>query len=271
MKEKDRLDTILVRQGYYPSKEKAQAAIMAGLVRVNGEKAEKAGQRFNSDLTIDIAGNLSPFVSRGGLKLAKALTSFQINVKDKVCIDVGASTGGFTDCLLQNGARKVYAVDVGYGQLAWELRNDQRVIVMERTNIRFAQREWFSEQLQFAAIDVSFISLRIVIPPVMGVLLPGSELVCLIKPQFEVGKDLIGKKGVVKDPETHIKCLVELYSFFSSNNILLKNLTYSPVKGPQGNIEFLAHLVGTDTGIDPDPERLTFIHQVVSEAHIMLN
>jgi len=239
---KERLDLILVNKGYYPTREKAKAAIMSGNVFINGEKEDKPGAKFDDDIIIEIKQNPLPYVSRGGLKLEKALREFEIDLQDKVALDIGASTGGFTDCMLKNGARKVYAIDVGYGQLAWELRKDPRVVCMERTNIRYVTLEDIGEEADFASIDVSFISLKKVVPVVKNLLAEGSSIICLIKPQFEAGRDKVGKHGVVRDKNIHFDVLVDVLNFCGNEGLKISNVTFSPIKGPEGNIEFLAHL-----------------------------
>jgi len=239
---KKRLDVLLVEKGFYPTREKAQAAIMAGVIMVGEEKIDKAGTKIEENIEIRILGNNCPYVSRGGLKLAKALASFPLVLQDKVFLDVGASTGGFTDCSLQNGARKVYAVDVGYGQLAWSLRQDFRVINMERTNIRYLTPDQLEEKADIATIDVAFISLDKVLPAVKELLKDDGEIVALVKPQFEAGKGKIGKKGVIKDPKIHLEVLQNVISFTKSLQLVIKGLTYSPIKGPEGNIEFLLYI-----------------------------
>jgi 23S rRNA (cytidine1920-2'-O)/16S rRNA (cytidine1409-2'-O)-methyltransferase len=266
VKTKERLDTILFERNLYPSREKARAAVMAGLVRVNGQRADKPGQKYDPDIQIEAKGDAIPYVSRGGLKLEKALQYFSIQVEGRICMDVGASTGGFTDCLLQHGAKKVYAVDVGYGQLDWKLRSDPRVVVHERTNIRHMSPDSVEDRIDLAVIDVSFISLTKVLPAVKNMLIPNGEIVCLIKPQFEAGREAVGKKGVVKDPTTHIKCLQALFEFFSEISLNVQGLTYSPVTGPEGNIEFLVHLSADNGGILL-ADAMNRIHSVVAEAH----
>lgn len=242
MKQKERLDTLLVQQGLAESRTKAQALIMAGEVFVAGQKCDKPGTAFSPETAIEVRAEVCPYVSRGGLKLAGALQRFGICVEGCVCSDSGASTGGFTDCLLQNGAAKVYAIDVGYGQLAWKIRNDPRVVCMERTNIRYVTPEQIGEPLDFSVIDVSFISLRLVLPAIIQLLKPTGQVVCLIKPQFEAGKEKVGKHGVVRDPATHEEVLRGFAETVRELDLTLCGLTYSPVKGPEGNIEFLAHL-----------------------------
>ena len=242
MKHKERLDVLLVSLGLAESRAKAQATIMAGEVYVNGQKADKSGMEVDITANIEVRGSACPYVSRGGLKLEKALRNFGVDPTGYVCSDSGASTGGFTDCLLQQGASKVFAIDVGYGQLAWKIRNDPRVVVMERTNIRYVTLEDLGEPLDLSVIDVSFISLGLVLPVVKTLLKPTGQVLCLIKPQFEAGKDKVGKKGVVRDPAVHEEVLQNFISLAKSLDFTIRNLTFSPVKGPEGNIEFLAHL-----------------------------
>ncbi|SEF82526.1 23S rRNA (cytidine1920-2'-O)/16S rRNA (cytidine1409-2'-O)-methyltransferase [Caloramator fervidus] len=240
--EKERLDVLLVQKGFFETREKARKNIMAGLVFVNGVRIDKAGEKIDVNAHIEVKGNAIPYVSRGGLKLEKAILSFKIDLKDKIAIDVGASTGGFTDCMLKNGARKVYAIDVGYGQLAWELRNDPRVVVMERTNIRFVKRDDIGELADFSSIDVSFISLKLVLPVVKELLKEDGEIVALIKPQFEAGREKVGKKGVVKDPKVHEEVIKQIAHFSLEKGFTIKGLDFSPIKGPEGNIEYLIYL-----------------------------
>lgn len=242
MKEKIRLDAAVFERGFSESRERAKALIMAGVVYVNQQKADKPGMTVTPEDQIEVRDNPLKYVSRGGLKLEKAMASFPIDLTGLVCADIGASTGGFTDCMLQNGASKVYAVDVGYGQLAWKLRTDPRVINLERTNFRYVTEEQIPEKLDFASVDVSFISLRLILPVLFGLLKPGAEAVCLIKPQFEAGKDAVGKKGVVRDKSVHINVLETVTAFMLECGFSLLGLTYSPVKGPEGNIEYLAYL-----------------------------
>ena len=248
MKSKERLDMLLVQRGLCESRSKAQAVIMSGQVFVDGQKCDKAGTAVESGAEIEIRGNHCPFVSRGGLKLEKALRDFGVDPTGYVCSDSGASTGGFTDCLLQKGAKKVFAIDVGYGQLAWSIRTDPRVVCMERTNIRYVTPEDLGEPLDLSVVDVSFISLRIVLPAIRKLLKPTGQILCLIKPQFEAGKDKVGKKGVVRDPAIHREVLEQFVALAGELNMTLRNLTFSPVKGPEGNIEFLGHLSMEDTG-----------------------
>lgn len=240
---KERLDVLLVKNGIFASRERARTTIMAGKVLVNEVKIEKPGTLVLENAKIRLLGEVHPYVSRGGLKLQKALQKFRILLKGKVMVDVGASTGGFTDCALQSGAAKVYSIDVGYGQLDWKLRQDPRVVVLERTNVRNVTLEEFTDVIDFVSIDVSFISLRLVLPAVKRFLKSDGEVVCLVKPQFEAGKDRIGKKGVVKDPKIHIAILSEIMEVFRQNQFGIKALTFSPITGPEGNIEFLAYLI----------------------------
>ena len=255
---KERLDLLLVEKGLAPSREKAKAVIMAGIVYVDGQKADKAGEMVPREADIQVRGNALPYVSRGGLKLEKAMQEFPIRLEGAVCADIGASTGGFTDCMLQNGAAKVYAIDVGYGQLAWSLRSDPRVVNLERTNIRYVTREQVPQELDFFSVDVSFISLRLVLPVAFSLLKEGGQGVCLIKPQFEAGRELVGKKGVVRDPSTHRMVIEKAAAFARETGFDLLGLSYSPIKGPEGNIEYLLYLQkGTGkSALDPDAPRL---------------
>lgn len=253
MKIKKRLDVLLTEQGYADTRSKAQAIIMAGQVYVNGQKADKSGISYEETVQLEVRGDVCPYVSRGGWKLEKALRDFGVKPDGFVCSDSGASTGGFTDCLLQQGASKVFAIDVGYGQLDWKIRSDPRVVVMERTNIRYVTPEDLGEQLDLSVIDVSFISLSIVLPTIKTLLKPTGQVLCLIKPQFEAGREKVGKKGVVRDPETHKEVLDNFVSLADSLGFTIMGLTFSPVKGPEGNIEFLGHLsMGENEGIRPD-------------------
>ncbi|WP_145331815.1 TlyA family RNA methyltransferase [Paenibacillus xylanexedens] len=239
---KERIDVLLVEQGYYESREKAKAAIMAGLVYANNEPIEKAGMKIPRDAQLKVKGSVHPYVGRGGLKLEKAIRHFNLNMNDLVMLDIGSSTGGFTDCALQHGASHVYAIDVGYNQLDWSLRNDERVTVMERTNFRYVTPEDLSGPVpNFASIDVSFISLRIILPPLLALLQRPADIVALIKPQFEAGRDKVGKSGVVRDPKVHKDVLQTMLHFASQLGLNLKGLTFSPITGGEGNIEFLAH------------------------------
>ncbi len=266
MKIKKRLDVLLVERGLSENRTKAQAVIMSGLVDVNGQRADKPGVSYEETVDIQIRGAACPYVSRGGLKLEKALRDFGVHPADYVCSDSGASTGGFTDCLLHQGAKKVFAIDVGYGQLDWKIRNDPRVVVMERTNIRYVTPEDLGEPLDLSVIDVSFISLKIVLPAIKNLLKPGQgQVLCLIKPQFEAGRDKVGKKGVVREPETHKEVLDNFVALAGELGFTILGLTFSPVKGPEGNIEFLGHLTLADVpGILPDTA------DVVAQAHAAL-
>ena len=239
---KERLDVLLVNRGLAASREKAKAVIMAGIVYVDGQKEDKAGATFADTVNIEVRGNTLKYVSRGGLKLEKAMSHFGLSLEGKVCMDVGASTGGFTDCMLQNGAVKVYSIDVGHGQLDWKLRNDPRVVCMERTNIRYVTPEDIGEPASFVSIDVSFISLTKVLTPVRELLAENGEIVCLIKPQFEAGREKVGKKGVVRDPKVHLEVIRAVMDFASSIGFEILHLEFSPIKGPEGNIEYLLHL-----------------------------
>ena len=266
MKVKKRLDVLLTERMYADSRSKAQAIIMSGNVYVDGQKADKPGISYEETGDIEVRGAVCPYVSRGGLKLEKALRDFGVNPEGYVCSDSGASTGGFTDCLLQQGAKKVFAIDVGYGQLDWKIRSDERVVVMERTNIRYVTPADLGEPLDLSVIDVSFISLKIVLPAIQALLKPTGQVVCLIKPQFEAGRDKVGKKGVVREPATHREVLDGFVALANELNFRILGLTYSPVKGPEGNIEFLGHLTLADLpGIEPDTA------QVVAQAHQALD
>ena len=242
MSEKKRLDVLLVERGLADTRQKARATIMSGVVFVDGQRADKAGLNLAGDAEIEVRGNALPYVSRGGLKLEKALRAFDLSLDGLVCADIGASTGGFTDCMLQNGARKVYAVDVGYGQLDWRLRCDKRVVCMERTNARYLTREQVPDELDFASVDVSFISLRLILPAVCGLLRDGGHVVCLVKPQFEAGREKVGKKGVVRDPAVHLEVLEHFLTHARDSGFKVLGLTYSPIRGPEGNIEYLGYL-----------------------------
>ena len=262
MKIKKRLDVLLVEQGYADTRSKAQAIIMSGQVYVDGQKADKPGMSFDVALPIEVRGAACPYVSRGGLKLEKALRDFGVDPTGYVCSDSGASTGGFTDCLLQQGASKVFAIDVGYGQLDWKIRSDPRVVVMERTNVRYVTPEQLGEPLDLSVVDVSFISLKIVLPVIKTFLKSTGQVLCLIKPQFEAGKEKVGKKGVVRDPIVHKEVLDNFVELAKSLDFTILGLTFSPVKGPEGNIEFLGHLTCEHAkGIVPDTALL------VQQAH----
>ncbi len=240
--QKKRLDVILFEKGLAQSRERAKSLIMSGVVFVNDERIDKAGATVFEDAKIEVKGNTLNYVSRGGLKLEKAMQLFPITLENKICMDIGASTGGFTDCMLQNGAVKVYAIDVGYGQLAWKLRCDERVVNLERTNVRYLTHEQVSEPIDFISIDVSFISLKLVLPVAKEFLADEGELVCLIKPQFEAGRENVGKKGVVRDKNVHTDVVDSIISFALELKYDVKGLTFSPVKGPEGNIEYLLYI-----------------------------
>lgn len=268
---KKRLDLLLVERALAPSREKAKAYIMSGCVFVDGQKEDKAGTMFQDTVNIEVRGNTLPYVSRGGLKLEKAMQHFDITLDGKVCMDVGASTGGFTDCMLQNGGVKVYSIDVGYGQLDWKLRNDQRVVCMEKTNIRYVLPEHIQEPAAFSSIDVSFISLTKVLLPVRNLLTEDGEIVCLIKPQFEAGREKVGKKGVVRDPAVHREVIEKVIDYSLSIALEPCHLSFSPIKGPEGNIEYLLHLKkrpeGTEVAVSPE----VLPQEVVREAHSTLD
>ena len=242
MTEKTRLDIALFERGFAESREKAKALIMAGIVFVNNQKSDKAGNTVKPDDIIEVRGETLKYVSRGGLKLEKAVESFNISLEGCVCADIGASTGGFTDCMLQNGAAKVYSIDVGYGQLAWKLRTDERVVNLERTNFRYVTREQVPDELDFASVDVSFISLYHIFPTLRTLLKEGGRAVCLIKPQFEAGRENVGKKGVVRDKTVHIAVIEKIIGLIAENNFSLLGLDFSPIKGPEGNIEYLCFI-----------------------------
>lgn len=262
MAEKERIDILLVEKGLIESREKAKAIIMSGQVYVNSQKVNKAGDKVDVTAEIEVRESLR-YVSRGGLKLEKAIKVFDIDLNGKVCLDIGASTGGFTDCMLQNGAIKVYSIDVGYGQLAWILRQDSRVVSMERTNIRHVKPEDLDEQADFASIDVSFISLSKVLRPAKDLLNENAKLICLIKPQFEAGREKVGKKGVVRDPEVHKEVIENVINFAEEYGFFLKGLDFSPIKGPEGNIEYLAYLCREKNDIDA----FGLVNTVVVESH----
>ena len=239
---KKRLDMMLVERALAPSREKAKAYIMAGQVYVDGQKEDKAGSMFTETVKVEVRGNTLPYVSRGGLKLEKAMNEFDVSLEGKVCMDVGASTGGFTDCMLQNGGVKVYSIDVGYGQLDWKLRNDPRVVCMEKTNIRYVVPEDIQEKPAFSSIDVSFISLTKILIPARNLLKTGGQMVCLIKPQFEAGRGKVGKNGVVREPQIHEEVIRKIIDYADSIGFEVLHLEYSPIKGPEGNIEYLLHI-----------------------------
>lgn len=248
MSEKTRLDVAVFERGFAETREKAKAMIMAGSVYLNGQKALKGGVNVKETDVIEVRGAVNPFVSRGGLKLNKAVSSFGLDLKDCICMDIGASTGGFTDCMLTNGAKKVYAIDVGYGQLAWKLRCDERVVNLERTNFRYVTREQVPDEVDFASVDVSFISLRLILPVMHTLLRNGGRSVCLIKPQFEAGKENIGKKGVVRDKSVHEDVVRSITLFASENGFKVIDVDFSPIKGPEGNIEYLMYIEKSDEG-----------------------
>ena len=260
---KERLDVLLVERGLAPSREKAKTMIMAGNVFVDNQREDKAGTNVPVDANIEIHGETLKYVSRGGLKLEKAMNSFPIDLNGTVCMDIGASTGGFTDCMLQNGAAKVFSVDVGYGQFAWKLRQDPRVVCMEKTNIRYVTPDDIGEALDFASVDVSFISLTKVLPPAYELLKDGAEMVCLIKPQFEAGREKVGKKGVVRDPKVHEEVIEKVVLFAHATGFDVLGLDFSPVKGPEGNIEYLVHIRKVAEPVEPSVD----IAGVVSAAH----
>lgn len=261
---KERLDVLLVQRALAPSREKAKAMIMEGNVYVNDQKEDKAGANFDSEVSIEVRGNTLAYVSRGGLKLEKAIDQFALSLDELVCMDIGASTGGFTDCMLQNGATKVFAVDVGYGQFAWKLRQDARVVCMEKTNIRYVTPEDIGEPLDFASVDVSFISLTKVLPAAKELLKDDAQMVCLIKPQFEAGREKVGKKGVVRDKNVHLEVIEKVITFAAAQGFSVLNLTFSPIKGPEGNIEYLIHLKKDGQGMCADT---VCAKQTVEEAH----
>ena len=265
---KERLDVLLVNRGLAASREKAKAVIMAGIVYVDGQKEDKAGATFADTVNIEVRGNTLKYVSRGGLKLEKAMSHFGLSLEGKVCMDVGASTGGFTDCMLQNGAVKVYAVDVGYGQLAWSLRTDERVINMERTNIRNVNPEDLSEPVAFFSVDVSFISLKHIFPVADAITTPDAVGVCLVKPQFEAGRERVGKKGVVRDPATHREVLQMAEGYAMANHFTPAGLDFSPIKGPEGNIEYLMYVQHCE---EPQPLPEGLIEKVVAASHETLD
>lgn len=270
---KERLDVLLVNRNLAESREKAKAIIMSGNVFVDGQREDKAGSTFSPEVHIEVKGNPLKYVSRGGLKLEKAVMRYRLLLKGRICMDVGASTGGFTDCMLQNGALKVYSVDVGTNQLAWKLRQDERVISMEKTNIRYLTPDQIEDDIEFASIDVSFISLTKVLLPVRELLIGGGEVVCLIKPQFEAGREKVGKKGVVRDRKVHVEVIRKVCDYASSIGFHCLDLDYSPIKGPEGNIEYLLYLKKTerDMEIEPDMTGISIssdrIERVTEDAH----
>ncbi len=262
---KYRLDVVLAKRNFFDSREKAKRAVMAGIVFIDNQRVDKPGTQIPLTAKIEVKGNSIPYVSRGGLKLEKALKEFNIDLYNKTALDIGASTGGFTDCMLQNDAQKVFAIDVGYGQLAWKLRQNPKVIPIERTNIRYVKKSDIGEETDFASIDVSFISLTLVLPVVKKLVKKRGEIVCLIKPQFEAGRELVGKKGVIKDEKIHIEVIQKILSYAIQIGYTIEGLTFSPIKGPEGNIEYLAYLINEDT--NPSSDVIDQIHHVVSSSH----
>ena len=267
---KERLDVLLVKKNLAESREKAKAVIMAGIVYVDDQKEDKAGSMFEETAKIEVRGSTLKYVSRGGLKLEKAMTHFGVTLDQKICMDVGASTGGFTDCMLQNGAVKVYSVDVGHGQLAWKLRNDPRVVCMEKTNIRYVTPEEIPDKIQFVSIDVSFISLTKVLGPVKALMEPDGQVVCLIKPQFEAGREKVGKKGVVRERSVHLEVIRMVAAFAGSIGFEALHLEFSPIKGPEGNIEYLLHL-RNDAGGNVYENSFIDAEEIVNQAHETLD
>lgn len=268
--EKERLDVLLVQQGLANSRELAKAYIMAGNVYVDGQKEDKAGTKVAVTAKLEVKGNQMKYVSRGGYKLEKAMDVFGIRLDGKICLDIGASTGGFTDCMLQNGASKVYAIDVGYGQFAWKLRNDERVVCLEKTNVRYVTHEQVPDEGDFASIDVSFISLTKVLPAVLGVLGEKGQLVCLIKPQFEAGREKVGKKGVVRDSSVHREVIEMIVEYVRTQSLGILGLDFSPIKGPEGNIEYLIYLDKSWSGMHED-EVQARVDTVVAQSHKILS
>ncbi len=270
MSDKKRLDIVLFERGFAESREKAKALIMSGIVYVNDQKEIKAGRDIKPDDIIEVRGSTLKYVSRGGLKLEKAMESFPINLNGCICMDIGASTGGFTDCMLQNGAKKVYSIDVGYGQLAWKLRSDDRVVNLERTNFRYVTREQIPEEIDFASVDVSFISLKLILPVMHTLLKNDGQAVCLIKPQFEAGRENVGKKGVVRDPAIHENVIETIVGFAGEQAFKVLGLEHSPVKGPEGNIEYLMYLEKSDKAEDVSEISET-IKELVIRSHQILD
>ena len=265
---KERIDILLVEKGIITSRERAKTNIMAGKIFVNGHRVDKVGEKVDVDAEITFKGEEIPYVSRGGLKLEKAMKSFNIILEDKVCMDIGASTGGFTDCMLQNHASKVFAVDVGYGQFAWKLRTDERVVCMERTNIRYVTPEEIGEKLDFASIDVSFISLKTIMPATVNLLKEDGEIVALIKPQFEAGRDKVGKKGVIRDINVHKEVVTKIVDYLTSKELSILGISYSPIKGPEGNREYLVYF--TKNKEKPSNFKMEQIDEIVEMSHNQL-
>ena len=265
---KKRLDVLLLEKGYFDSREKAKAVIMSGVVYVNNQKADKAGAQYDENSAVEVRMSTLRYVSRGGYKLEKAMEVFPINLEGKITMDIGASTGGFTDCMLQNGAKKVYAVDVGYGQLAWKLRSDDRVVNLERTNMRYVTEEQVREKIEFFSADVAFISLKLILPAARGVCANKAQAVCLIKPQFEAGREFVGKNGVVRDKAVHVRVAQEIIDFCLNNGFSVLGLDYSPIKGPQGNIEYLIYIETSDA---PENRLTVSAGEVVKRSHEALD
>lgn len=268
MAQKKRLDCIVVEKGLAESREKAKALIMEGKIYVNNQKSDKAGTFYKDDIKVELRGKTMPYVSRGGYKLAKAIKIFPIDLRDKICMDIGASTGGFTDCMLQNGAKKVYSIDVGYGQLAWKLRTDPKVVNLERTNIRYITDEQIKDPIDFFSVDVSFISLCLVLPAAYKFMKDNAQAVCLIKPQFEAGKENVGKKGVVRDPKVHEDVINRIINFSYENGFNILGLDFSPIKGPEGNIEYLLYIEKSNNKKHKDD---IDVKKLVKDSHIILN
>lgn len=266
MSKKERIDILLVQKGLFDSREKAKRSIMAGLVFVDNQKIDKPGTSVDKNASILVKGDVIPYVSRGGLKLQRAIDKFNIVLDNKICLDVGASTGGFTDCMLQNGTRKVYSVDVGYGQLDWKLRQDPRVIVMERTNIRHVTSDDIGEMVDFVSVDVSFISLKLVFPVLKKLLRKNGEIVALIKPQFEAGRENVGKGGVVRDIEIHKSVVSDIIAFATKIKFRVIDFTYSPIRGPKGNIEYLLYMKNTDV-FNNEPLSMEYIDDIINQSH----
>lgn len=269
MADKERLDVLMVNNGLAASRELAKAYIMAGDVYVDGNKEDKAGTKVDVNANIELRGKIMPYVSRGGYKLEKAMEVFPVTIEGKICMDIGSSTGGFTDCMLQNGASKVYSIDVGYGQLAWKLRNDERVVCMEKTNVRYITEEQVPDKPQFASVDVSFISLTKVIPPALNVMSDDAQLVCLIKPQFEAGREKVGKKGVVRDKKVHEEVILKIIDFAFEIGLNVIGIDFSPIKGPEGNIEYLIMLDRKNEGLTIE-EAHKAAHDIEEQSHELL-
>lgn len=267
MSKKERIDTLLVQKGFFDSRERAKRSIMAGLIFVNNQKVDKPGTNVDKNSSILVKGDAIPYVSRGGLKLEKAIDKFDIVLNNKICLDIGASTGGFTDCMLQNGARKVYSIDVGYGQLDWKLRQDSRVIVMERTNIRYVTPDDIGEMVDFASVDVSFISLKLVFPVLKRLLKNSGEIAALIKPQFEAGRENVGKGGVVRDINVHKSVVSDIVAFAKKIKFRIIGFTYSPIKGPKGNIEYLLYMRNTDI-FNNKFLSMEYIDDIINQSHL---